>query len=82
VIYSGQGKSRIEATQALIILIRDPTSHVNWVFCNEYLMQRDKKAFEKYFTLSGTRDRIHFMVGLEKDQVCEGYRNEPTSAAE
>lgn len=68
-IPSGQGKSRILATIALILLLTASTAKVHIVFDSWHLMDRDVKEFLPWFEFQDVAHCLEFHVGL--DFVCD-----------
>ena len=64
-ISSGQGKSRVLATIALILLLAGSTTKVHLVFDSIHLMQRDQREFSHWFELNGILSQVEFHVGLD-----------------
>jgi preprotein translocase subunit SecA len=66
VVPSGQGKSRIAATTAFIILqLCEDTPKVHLVFENQYLMERDRADFYSMFEMCDLAEKIEYHVGID-----------------
>lgn len=59
-LLGGMGKSRIIATMSLMMLTHSQINKVHIVVPIPALMERDKKEFAQYFTLSSMQDCVEF----------------------
>ena len=64
-IPSGQGKSRILATIALILLLAGSTTKVHLVYDSLHLMRRDRKEFADWWKLTGLETNVEYHVGMD-----------------
>lgn len=64
-IPSGQGKSRVLASTALILLLTGSTTKVHMVFDSEYLLKRDKTWFSAWWIFYALEHCIEYHVGFD-----------------
>ena len=53
------------ATVALILLLTGSTTKVHLVYDSLHLMRRDRKEFDKWWTLAGLSNSVEYHVGME-----------------
>ncbi|CDW79640.1 UNKNOWN [Stylonychia lemnae] len=70
VIHSGQGKSRISASNAMITLLCGSVTRIHMVFPNEELKERDRADFQNLFLFQTEgEDMISYHVGIDFIQI-------------